>query len=148
MLELLEFCKACPKIQLVNEGVDMTNRMNQLNSVAISGVDDGKTNHPQWDELIICRVEVDLPTWISKLAGGGKWEVYSEDEDDYCVSFAMREESKKIPKLAEVTLYHNGHAVVDIEGKSLFDGSLTGGNMDYANLTYYHADSGEKITLN
>jgi len=37
---------------------------------------------------------------------------------------------------------------VDVEGKSLFDGSLTAGTSDCAHLTYYHADSGEKIMLN
>jgi len=130
----------------------MTDLTNQLNGIALTEINEGQPNHPQWDELIVCRVEVDLPTWISNLTGGGKWEVYSEDESDHCISFAMREESKNtaksLPKLAEVTLYHNGHAVVDVEGQSLFDGSLTNGNMNFANLTYYHADSGEKITLN
>jgi hypothetical protein len=129
----------------------MTNLTNQLNGITVTEMNEGQPNYPEWDELIVCRVEVDLPTWISNLAGGGKWEVYAEDESDHCISFAMREESKntakKLPKLAEVTLYHNGHAVVDVEG-SLFDGSLTNGSMNFANLTYYHADSGEKITLN
>jgi hypothetical protein len=75
-------------------------------------------SHPQWDEPIICRVEVDLPQWLSQLAGGREWE------------------------------YHNGYAIVDVEGQSLFDGSLTAGTSDCAHLTYYHADSGEKIMLN
>ncbi len=105
-------------------------------------------NHPKWDEPIICRVEVDLPAWLSQLAGGPGWEVYSEAEEDSCVSFAMRQGSKVNSKLAEVTLYHNGYALVDVEGKSLFDGSLTSGTSDCAHLTYYHADSGEKIVLN
>jgi hypothetical protein len=128
--------------------MNMVNTIDQLNAITIASGNNAESNHPAWDELIICRVEVDLPTWLSKLAGGGKWEVYAEDEDDHCISFAMREETKRSPKLAEVTLYHNGHAVVDVEGKSLFDGSLTSGQADCANLTYYHADSGEKITLN
>jgi hypothetical protein len=50
--------------------------------------------------------------------------------------------------LAEVTLYHNGYAVVDVEGKALFDGSLTNGTSECAHLSYFHADSGEPITLN
>jgi len=104
--------------------------------------------HPEWDELIICRVEVDLPSWLTQLAGGKGWEVYAEDEEENCISFAMREVSTKQPKLAEVTLYHNGYAVVDVDGKALFDGSLTSGTSKCAQLTYYHADSGEKITLN
>ena len=104
--------------------------------------------HPEWDEPIICRVEVDLPSWLIQLAGGKAWEVYAEDEEESCISFAMRELSAKQPKLAEVTLYHNGYAVVDVEGKALFDGSLTSGTSNCAHLTYYHADTGEKITLN
>jgi hypothetical protein len=105
-------------------------------------------NRPEWDEPIICRVEVDLPAWLSQLAGGRDWEVYSEAEEENCISFAMRQGSKQESKLAEVTLYHNGYAVVDVDGRSLFDGSLTSGVSDFAHLTYYHADSGEKITLN
>jgi hypothetical protein len=106
-------------------------------------------NHPAWDEPIICRVEVDLPAWVAQLAGGSDWEVTSEDEDETCISFAMREKSKfHSAKLAEVTLYHNGYAVVDVEGKALFDGTLTSGTSNCAHLSYYHADSGEPITLN
>ena len=105
-------------------------------------------NRPEWDEPIVCRVEVDLPAWLSQLAGGRDWEVYSEEEEENCISFAMRQGSKLTPKLAEVTLYHNGYAIVDVEGRFLFDGSLTSGASDCAHMTYYHADSGEKITLN
>ncbi|OIQ99359.1 hypothetical protein GALL_185960 [mine drainage metagenome] len=107
-----------------------------------------EVHHPEWDEPVICRVEVDLPSWLSQLAGGRDWEVYSEAEEENCISFAMRQGSKLSPKLAEVTLYHNGYAVVDVEGKSVFDGSLTSGASDCAHLTYFHADSGEQIILN
>lgn len=107
-----------------------------------------EVNRPEWDEPIICRVEVDLPAWLSQLAGGRDWEVYSEAEEENCISFAMRQGSKVTPRLAEVTLYHNGYAVVDVEGKALFDGSLTAGTSDCAHLSYYHADTGEQITLN
>jgi hypothetical protein len=82
------------------------------------------------------------------LAGGHNWEVYSEAEEENCISFAMRQVSTLTSKLAEVTLYHNGYAIVDVDGRSLFDGSLTSGASDCTHLTYYHADSGEKITLN
>jgi hypothetical protein len=107
-----------------------------------------EVNRPEWEEPIVCRVEVDLPAWLSQLAGGRDWEVYSEDEEENCISFAMRQGSKVTPRLAEVTLYHNGYAVVDVEGKALFDGSLTAGTSDCAHLSYYHADTGEQITLN
>jgi hypothetical protein len=110
-------------------------------------------SHPAWDEPIICRVEVDLPGWLSQLAGGNHWEVFTEAEEENCISFTLREKVAKpspklAPKLAEVTLYHNGYAVVDVEGKALFDGSLTNGTSDCAHLSYFHAESGEPITLN
>jgi hypothetical protein len=122
--------------------IDITNQQDVIELAQAEMV------HPEWDEPIICRVEVDLPSWLSQLAGGKAWEVYAEDEEEHCISFAMREVSAKTPKLAEVTLYHNGYAVVDVEGKALFDGSLTSGTSNCAHLTYYHADTGEKITLN
>jgi hypothetical protein len=123
----------------------MTDTNHQQNAMELAQTE---LHHPEWDEPIICRVEVDLPSWLSQLAGGKDWEVYSEAEEENCISFAMREIAVKTPKLAEVTLYHNGYAVVDVEGQSLFDGSLTAGTSDCAHLTYYHADSGEKIILN
>jgi hypothetical protein len=119
----------------------MTETTNQQNAVEITH---DEFMRPEWDEPIICRVEVDLPEWLSQLAGGRDWEVYSEAEEENCISFAMRQGKK----LAEVTLYHNGYAVVDVDGRFLFDGSLTSGTNNCAHLTYYHADSGEKITLN
>ncbi len=130
----------------------MTTNTHQNNVIAIN---DAELSHPEWDEPIICRVEVDLPKWLRQLTGSN-WEVYSEAEEENCISFAMRQEiasEKKLavnlaPKLAEVTLYHNGYAIVDVDGQSLFDGSLTSGGSDFAHLSYYHADSGEKIMLN
>lgn len=129
----------------------MTERDEQL--LSLSEIELNNFSHPAWDEPIICRVEVDLPGWLSQLAGGNHWEVFTEAEEETCISFTLREISgrKKIaktPKLAEVTLYHNGYAVVDVEGKALFDGSLTNGTSDCAHLSYFHAESGEPIILN
>jgi hypothetical protein len=125
----------------------MTERDEQL--LSLSEIELNNFSHPAWDEPIICRVEVDLPGWLSQLAGGNHWEVLTEAEGETCISFAMREKGKaKVAKLAEVTLYHNGYAVVDVEGKALFDGSLTNGTSDCAHLSYFHAESGEPITLN
>jgi len=140
----------------------MTNQKeSQLNSKEL--VELNNINHPAWDEPIICRVEVDLPGWLKQLTGGKQWEVYGEDEEETCISFALRElhghesvraKNKTIEvkstavKLAEVTLYHNGYAVVDVDGQALFDGTLTNGTSDCAHLSYYHAESGEPIILN
>ena len=126
---------------------------NELQAQLAELIELNNVSHPAWDEPIICRVEVDLPAWVSQLAGGSDWEVTSEDEDETCISFAMREKNvansaKLVPKFAEVTLYHNGYAVVDVEGQALFDGTLTSGASNCAHLSYYHADSGEPITLN
>lgn len=126
-----------------------------------------QVEHPAWEVPIICRVEVDLPGWLAQLTGQPNWEVYSEEEEENCISFAMRaQESGKLQRAvpadkvlvsqslhaperlqAEVTLYHNGYAVVDVNGKSLFDGALTTATNDCARLSYYHM-SGEPISLN
>ena len=111
--------------------------------------------HPAWDEPIICRVEVDLPGWLAQLTGDRTWEIYGEDEEETCISFMMRQKQSTehhLPKhsalkQAEVTLYHNGYAVVDVDGEALFDGSLTTGTSECAHLSYYHA-TGEQIILN
>jgi len=130
----------------------MTDQSDLLAELA-SLTDADDTAVSEWDEPIVCRVEVDLPGWLTQLAGGNEWEVYSEDEEEACISFALREKvetavPKTAPKTAEVTLYHNGYAVVDVDGKSLFDGTLTSGTSECAHLSYYHADSGEPVTLN
>jgi hypothetical protein len=125
----------------------MTEHDEQL--LSLSEIELNNFSHPAWDEPIICRVEVDLPGWLSQLAGGNHWEVFTEAEEENCISFMLREKiAKTTPKLAEVTLYHNGYAVVDVEGKALFDGSLTNGTSDCAHLSYFHAESGEPIILN
>ena len=128
----------------------MTNSNLPLNAAEI--VELNNINHPEWDEPIICRVEVDLPGWLTQLTDGKQWEVFGEDEAETCISFSLRERHQKtnqhLPKIAEVTLYHNGYAVVDVDGKALFDGTLTNGTSDCTHLSYFHADSGEPITLN
>ena len=135
----------------------MSNADETLDKTTLNKLELNNINHPAWDEPIICRVEVDLPGWLAQLTGKNAWEVYSEDEDETCISFAMREKALKTPsnlasniaiKLAEVTLYHNGYAVVDVDGKALFDGSLTSGTSVYAHLSYFHADTGKPIILN
>ena len=49
---------------------------------------------------------------------------------------------------AEVTLYQSGHAIVDIDGAALFNGNLTEHGSRWAQLTYFNALNGERITLN
>ncbi|MCB5188535.1 hypothetical protein LG200_11055 [Methylobacillus caricis] len=97
-----------------------------------------------WDAPVVCRVEVDLSGWLEQLTGRANWEVYEESEDETYMSFAMRHGLQH----AEVTLYHNGYAMVDVDGESLFDGALTPATSECAHLSYYRADSGDLITLN
>lgn len=97
-----------------------------------------------WETPVICRVEVDLGAWLEQLTGQPDWEVFAEDEDDSYMSFAMRQGRQH----AEVTLYHNGYAVVDVDGKALFDGTLTTGTSTCAHLSYYNAQTGEPVMLN
>lgn len=97
-----------------------------------------------WDTPVVCRVEVDLPGWLEQLTGRNNWEVLDEEEDETYISFALRQGKQQ----AEVTLYHNGYAVVDVDGQQVFDGTLTTGGSKCAHLSYYNAESGEPITLN
>lgn len=149
----------------------------EINIIDATEVELNQFEHPAWDEPIICRVEVDLPGWLAQLTGKPHWEVFSEDEEETCISFTMRVQEKTIaraqekttelthskpqtlskPKVsattqatktqAEVTLYHNGYAVVDVDGQTLFDDSLTTATSKCARLSYYHAN-GEPIALN
>ena len=102
------------------------------------------TSQNTWDAPIVCRVEVDLPGWMQQLTGQGDWEVYDEAKEDSYMSFSMRLGEQE----AAITLYHNGYAFVDVDGEALFDGTLTTGTSECAHLSYYHAESGEPITLN
>ena len=116
--------------------------------------------HPAWDEPVICRVEVDLPGWLAQLTGDRHWEVCGENEEETCISFIMRQKEasdlrasqlsvkrESTGKQAEVTLYHNGYAIVDVDGQEVFDGALTSGTSACARLSYYHV-TGEPILLN
>ena len=101
-------------------------------------------NLDAWETPIVCRVEVDLPGWLKQLTGEANWEMCGEVEEETFMSFAMRHG----PSQAEITLYHNGYAVVDVDGAALFDGNLTAGTSDCARLTYFNAESGNPILLN
>ena len=98
-------------------------------------------------DAVVCRVEIDLPNWLAELTGGKRWEVISETEDENCVVLSMQQVDKPTAKLAEVTLYHNGHASVYIGKKIFFHGALSTQNSNFTHLTYYHASSGKEITL-
>ena len=93
---------------------------------------------------VICKVEVDLAGWICSLSGRNDWEVWSESENDNHVIYFLKQESQD----AEITLYNTGYARVDIDGKSVFQGDIIGKNASSAYLSYYSAESGEKILLN
>jgi hypothetical protein len=139
------------KVVYMTDSIVLPEELKELLEVEASGQD-------PWNTPIICRVEVDLPGWLKQLTGEGDWEVFDEEEEEACISFSLREslgrEKVRVhaeaaaSKTAEVTLYHNGYAVVNVDGKALFDGSLTTGTSQCAHLSYYNADSGEPITLN
>ena len=97
-----------------------------------------------WTKPVVCRVEVDLPNWMAELTGHKNWEVFNEEETDECMTYAMRLGRQE----AEVTLYHSGYAVVDVDGESLFNGTLTNGKNACAQLTYFNAENGEPIIFN
>jgi hypothetical protein len=106
--------------------------------------DAGTQAQDAWETPVVCRVEVDLGAWLEQLTGQANWELFAEDEDESYMSFAMRQGRQH----AEVTLYHNGYAVVDVDGEALFDGALTTGTSQCAHLTYYNAETGEPVMLN
>ena len=95
-------------------------------------------------DSVICKVEVDLAGWLCDLSGQKDWEVWSESENDNYVIFFLKQDSQD----AEITLYNTGYARVDIDGKSVFQGDIIGKNASSAYLSYYSAESGEKILLN
>ena len=95
-------------------------------------------------DSVICKVEVDLASWLSDLSGRKNWEVWSESENDNYIIFFLKQENQE----AEVTLYNSGYARVDINGEVVFQGDIMEKNASAARLSYYSVESGEKILLN
>lgn len=118
--------------------------MRQQNNLDLPNLDTDESLVEAWAKPIVCRVEVDLPAWMTQLTGKKNWEVFSEDETDDCITYGMRLGRRE----AEVTLYHSGYAVVDVDGKALFDGTLTNGKTVHAHLSYFNLENGEPITFN
>lgn len=96
-----------------------------------------------FDYAIVCHAEVDLPSWLKELTGKSGWALTGEDEDEEFDAFSFRRGSDE----AEVVLYRNGYATVDVEGETLYDGQLTFAP-GFARLQYYNAESGERVLLN
>ena len=94
-------------------------------------------------DSVICKVEVDLTGWLCDLSGQKNWEVLSESENDNYVIFFLKKNSQE----AEITLYNTGYARVDIDGILVFQGDIIAKNASSAYLSYYSAESGEKILL-
>lgn len=95
-------------------------------------------------DSVICKVEVDLASWLSDLSGRKNWEVWSESENDNYIIFFLKQENQD----AEVTFYNSGYARVDINGEVVFQGDIMKKNASAARLSYYSVESGEKILLN
>ena len=74
---------------------------NEATSVNLTNID-----HPAWDEPIICRVEVDLPGWLTQLTNGKQWEVFGEDEAETCISFSLRERHQKASQHLQIGRAH------------------------------------------
>ena len=95
-------------------------------------------------DSVICKVEVDLASWLSHLSGQKNWEVWSESENDNHIIFFLKQDNQD----AEVTLYSSGYARVDIDGEAVFQGDIIKKNTSLACLSYYSVESGKKILLN
>lgn len=111
--------------------------------IDIPTLDPEEFNHPAWEEPIICRVEVDLQGWLKQLTGRNQWKVLSEDENETCISYLLSHTTKE----AEVNLYNNGYATVEVDGESVFSGTLTTDTSKWAHLRYLDTE-GEQILLN
>ena len=122
----------------------MVNMVRSENNSETNSIEIDEALVDAWSKPVVCRVEVDLPAWMAQLTGHKNWEVFNEEETDEYMTYAMRLGAKE----AEVTLYHSGYALVDVDGKSLFDGTLTNGKNAYAHLSYFNPESGEPITFN
>lgn len=96
-----------------------------------------------WDEAIVRRVEVDLGGWLEQLTGKSGWNLQNELEEELYMGFFLSCRDRE----AEVTLYHNGFARVEYEGRVLFEGNLRADTSPCAHLSYYHADSGAQVHL-
>ena len=94
-------------------------------------------------DSVVCKVEVDLASWLSHLSGQKNWEVWSELENDNHIIFFLKQDSQD----AEVTLYSSGYARVDIDGEAVFQGDIIEKNASAARLSYYNIESGERILL-
>ena len=94
-------------------------------------------------DAVVCKVELDLGKWLEQLTGGIGWEIWSESESEYYVSYHLKFKKQN----AEITLYHSGHALVLIDEKPVFDGDLIEKRNPIAKLSYYNIDDGEKISL-
>ena len=96
-----------------------------------------------FSDAVVCKVELDLGKWLEQLTGGNGWEIWSESENEYYVSYHLKLKKQN----AEIMLYHSGHAVVLIDDKSVFDGDLIEKRNPIAKLSYYNINDGEKISL-
>lgn len=96
-----------------------------------------------FDFAIVCHAEVDLPSWLKELTGQSGWKLMGEEEDEQYDAFSLCRGADN----AEVVLYRSGHATVDVDGKTLYDGQLTFSST-FARLRYYNAENGERVLLN
>ena len=98
---------------------------------------------PVITETVVCKLEVDLIRWLADLSGKDCWEVYSDNEFQHYSTFCLREGDEE----AEVTLFKGGFAQVDLNGKSIFYGDLLKGPINNVRMSYFTADSGNKIMM-
>ena len=99
------------------------------------------TSSSVFDYAIVCHAEVDLPAWLRQLTGKSGWTLCAEEEAELCDAYSFRRGEEQ----AEVVLFHTGHATIEVDENTLYDGSLTT-IPGCTTLHYYNADSGEPIS--
>ena len=64
----------------------------------LAGLND--SGHPEWDEPIVCRVEVDLPGWLTQLARGNEGRCIAKTKmrtvlASLCVKTLLKKQQKQ-----------------------------------------------------
>jgi hypothetical protein len=95
-----------------------------------------------FDIPIVCHAEVDLPAWLAQLTGKSGWKLDLQDESDLCNSYEFRCGRER----AQVVLFHTGYATVDVDDRTLYDGSLLAVS-GCTSLHYYNAESGGPLMI-
>lgn len=96
-----------------------------------------------FDYQVVCHAEVDLPAWLASLTSRAGWKLWGEQSEEHCDLYSFRNHAAE----AQVTLFHSGYALVEVDGEVLYDDHLSSAGA-YASLHYFNAENGQQVLLN